>query len=563
MIISTRSLTESLENKYGLTKSLKEEDTKENRKFFKGTKWFSYSHKDPVIAKFMEDCKLSMGSMDGYPRSGRFSLKPPFKSSYSVAYFVEIEFHNFDTGEGQILLWDRTRHEIAGILKVSSYDEIFKWLKTHPVDNDNIMDSVKMYFKTDHNIYNEAWEEEFDDEYDDIMADDSLSEQEKVEKVDSLVNTYDEENESLNEGWMPLNKISRYHNVADEFQVNDKLEIRNTKTGKIRTFTTNRGGQADDKVTVNTKNGKTTSVAKETLKDEIETLRSENLGKSPFTLTDSLNESFVEEWWGQTDEDPFDFAYEYGLTCKEVGRNGDEILYRFTGEKEDFDEAKADGYFYSIAMGGDEGHSEDLNESLNEAANDSSPSLYDFFKAVQYWSINNEVKTVYCNADDYQEIYDEGTLNFIESHMDEVEYHEADILDGEIKIYVNINGLRESLNEAQLNENPLIAAAARAAIPAAINVASNAISSAIDAKLHDGNQDLNEDIDRADIVNKWWDKFDRDSGGMQLIHRLAKLTNKTDDEIIALNTVSMWKKFPDEGFLGYFSTDDIKKSLYG
>ena len=51
----------------------------------------------------------------------------------------------------------------------------------------------------------------------------------------------------------------------------------------------------------------------------------------------------------------------------------------------------------------------------------------------------------------------------------------------------------ESLNEAQLNENPLIAAAARAAIPAAIDVASNAISSAIDAKLHDGNN-LEEDF---------------------------------------------------------------------
>ena len=114
-----------------------------------------------------------------------------------------------------------------------------------------------------------------------------------------------------------------------------------------------------------------------------------------------------------------------------------------------------------------------------------------------------------------------------------------------------------------MNENPLIAAAARAAIPAAVNVASNAISSAIDAKLHDGNKDLNEDIDRADIVNKWWDKFDRDSGGMQLIYALAKLTDKPEDEIIALNTVGTWKKFPDEGFLGYFSTDDIKKSLYG
>ena len=243
--------------------------------------------------------------------------------------------------------------------------------------------------------------------------------------------------ESLNEGWMPINKISRYHNVADEFQVNDKLEIRNTKTGKIRTFTTNHGGQADDKVTVKTKDGKTTSVAKETLKDEIETLRSENLGKSPFTLTDSLNESFVEEWWGQTDEDPFDFAHDYGLTCKKIGKRNDEILYRFTGNKEDIKQAKKDGYFFSLDYGADEGHSEDLDESLTE------------------------------------------------------------------------------------------------------------------------------DMDRADIVNKWWDQFDKDSGGMHLIHELAKLTNKPEDEIIALNTTNMWKKFPDEGFLGYFSTDDIRKSLYG
>lgn len=86
---------------------------------------------------------------------------------------------------------------------------------------------------------------------------------------------------------------------------------------------------------------------------------------------DELNESFVEEWWGQTDEDPFDFAYEYGLTCKALGSEGDETLYRFTGEKEDFDQAIKDGYFFSLDYGADEGHSEDLNESftLNEAEN--------------------------------------------------------------------------------------------------------------------------------------------------------------------------------------------------
>ena len=531
---------------------------------------------------------------------------------------------------------------------------------------------------------------------------------ESLEKKYSHLVKDTESNESLNEGWMPLNKISRYHNVADEFQVNDKLEIRNTKTGKIRTFTTNRGGQADDKVTVNTKNGKTTSVAKETLKDEIETLRSENLGKSPFTLTDSLNESFVEEWWGQTDEDPFDFAYEYGLTCKEVGRNGDEILYRFTGEKEDFDEAKADGYFYSIAMGGDEGHSEDLNESLIvEAENPDNAEINalirkvigkkniskkdakaladagiersengnltgkngrkltkwgttiygpsktfrkrprqrgedvpdwrktgkddkntrwdlrknsgDYYgsKNVDKWDKvdlknyldseqpHNEWETEQAidqklrpYSDKYQELksdretadrwagYEQDDIKSEEEieklvqeyrdklmkqrayHIKELEKEEGsrEFYDKQIKdLQAQAKAKHpqyESLNEAQLNENPLIAAAARAAIPAAINVASNAISSGIDAKLHDGDN-LNEDMDRADIVNKWWDEFDRDSGGMQLIRTLAKLTNKTEDEITALNTVGMWKKFPDEGFLGYFSTDDIKKSLYG
>lgn len=79
-----------------------------------------------------------------------------------------------------------------------------------------------------------------------------------------------------------------------------------------------------------------------------------------------LHESFVEEWWGQTDEDPFEFAYEYGLTCKKIGHNNDEDLYRFSGEKEDFDKARKDGYFYSLDFDSDEGHSEDLNEALDK-----------------------------------------------------------------------------------------------------------------------------------------------------------------------------------------------------
>lgn len=77
-----------------------------------------------------------------------------------------------------------------------------------------------------------------------------------------------------------------------------------------------------------------------------------------------------------------------------------------------------------------------------------------------------------------------------------------------------VHKTNESLNEAQLNENPLLAAAARAAIPAAIDVASNAISSVIDAKLNDGDkQDLTEDLEYEiyrDVWNAIYDIADAD-----------------------------------------------------
>lgn len=358
-------------------------------------------------------------------------------------------------------------------------------------------------------------------------------------------------------------------------------------------------------------------------------------------LTESLTESFVEEWWGQTDEDPFDFAYEYGLTCKEVGRQGDEILYRFTGEKEDFDEAKADGYFYSIAFGGDEGHSEDLNESLlveaenpdnaeinalirkvigkkniskkdaqaladagierdengdltgkngrkltkwgttihgpshtyskrprkkgenvpswNRAGHDNTTTRWDTRKNSSDWyatkNIHNLDKVDFKNyldsekphseweteqaidkklrpySDEYQELRDRRASadwgagyesekiksedeieklvqEYRDKLMRERDYRmrEKEKEEGSREYYdKQINDLKaqakakhpqyESLNEAQLVENPIVGAVARAAIPAAINVASSAISSAIDAKLHD--DDITEDMEYA------------------------------------------------------------------
>lgn len=86
---------------------------------------------------------------------------------------------------------------------------------------------------------------------------------------------------------------------------------------------------------------------------------------------ESLNESFVTEWWGQVDENPYEFADNYNLECKRIKDNLDSTLYKFSGTKEDIEKAMGDGYFYSVQIGEDEGHSEDLDESLTECDNES------------------------------------------------------------------------------------------------------------------------------------------------------------------------------------------------
>ena len=82
-------------------------------------------------------------------------------------------------------------------------------------------------------------------------------------------------------------------------------------------------------------------------------------------MQESLNESFVEEWWGQLDDDnnPRDLI-EYGLKVTPLKRRNDETLYRFSGTLENINKARRDGYFYSLDVGEDEDHSEDLNESF-------------------------------------------------------------------------------------------------------------------------------------------------------------------------------------------------------
>jgi len=79
-----------------------------------------------------------------------------------------------------------------------------------------------------------------------------------------------------------------------------------------------------------------------------------------------LKESWVEEWWGQVDESPYDVAAEYGLEVDKLDSNYDETLYRFSGRKEDLEKAMDDGYFYSVQIG-ESDCSDDLKESLKES----------------------------------------------------------------------------------------------------------------------------------------------------------------------------------------------------
>ena len=75
-----------------------------------------------------------------------------------------------------------------------------------------------------------------------------------------------------------------------------------------------------------------------------------------------LNEAQMtyREWWGQTEEDPFEAAKEFNLTCKKIKSREDETLYEFSGLVKDFNDARDHGFFYSMD------YDVDYNESLKE-----------------------------------------------------------------------------------------------------------------------------------------------------------------------------------------------------
>ena len=69
-------------------------------------------------------------------------------------------------------------------------------------------------------------------------------------------------------------------------------------------------------------------------------------------LDSSIKDAYIEEWWGQSGENPNTVARRYGVSVKQLKRNNDQILYRFEGAIDKLNKMHSDGYFMSIDMAG-------------------------------------------------------------------------------------------------------------------------------------------------------------------------------------------------------------------
>ena len=70
------------------------------------------------------------------------------------------------------------------------------------------------------------------------------------------------------------------------------------------------------------------------------------------TKDSSIKDAYIEEWWGQSGENPNTVARRYGVSVKQLKRNNDQILYRFEGDINKLNRMHSDGYFMSIDMAG-------------------------------------------------------------------------------------------------------------------------------------------------------------------------------------------------------------------
>lgn len=69
-------------------------------------------------------------------------------------------------------------------------------------------------------------------------------------------------------------------------------------------------------------------------------------------LDSSIKDAYIEEWYENTNENPYMVAKRYGVSVKPIKKRGADVLYRFEGAIDKLNRMHSDGYFMSIDMAG-------------------------------------------------------------------------------------------------------------------------------------------------------------------------------------------------------------------
>lgn len=88
------------------------------------------------------------------------------------------------------------------------------------------------------------------------------------------------------------------------------------------------------------------------ISDTLSNSEAEKSARAKKGLDSSIKDAYIEEWWGQSGENPNTVARRYGVSVKQLKRNNDQILYRFEGDINKLNRMHSDGYFMSIDMDG-------------------------------------------------------------------------------------------------------------------------------------------------------------------------------------------------------------------
>ena len=70
------------------------------------------------------------------------------------------------------------------------------------------------------------------------------------------------------------------------------------------------------------------------------------------TRDSAIKDAYIEEWYENTNENPYMVAKRYGVSVKPIKKRGADVLYRFEGTIDKLNRMHSDGYFMSIDMAG-------------------------------------------------------------------------------------------------------------------------------------------------------------------------------------------------------------------